>query len=96
MTTATITALGDRRTTPTSTGTSLRRAAFSAPPRSSTPSPREGKLPRVFGRTLSMLMITLRHSGWRNACKFMTTYFSFFSPFFTPFILESLEGPAVM
>ena len=56
-------------TTPTSTGTLRRRAASSAPRRSSTPSPSVARRRRACGKTLSMWMITLRHSGWRSACE---------------------------
>ena len=70
MTTATITAPGARRMTPTSTGTLPRRAASSAPRRSSTPSPSGARQRRACGKTSSMLMITPRHSEWRSACEF--------------------------
>lgn len=69
MTTATISAPGARRTTHISTGTLPRRAASSAPRRSSTPSPSGGKRRRACGKTLLMWMITPRHSEWRSACE---------------------------
>ena len=94
MTTATISAPGDRRMTLTSTGTLPRRAASSVPRRSNTPSPSGARQRRACGKTLSMWMTTPRHSGWRSACKFSSF------PFIDGVILctflpsDSLEGAA--